>query len=109
YGFNNMQRKFEKIRFLQRLPASLLKVLQRLAPLASSRYAAKLAELRMIPLPEWNLAHLNHMTWFCDEAEKSALWPNFAGVNSYRVLRDMYTTASSAKPLDQLLSVYQKS
>jgi asparagine synthase (glutamine-hydrolysing) len=109
YNFNDMQRKFETIRFLQRLPPSLLKALHRTSTLASSRYAAKLADLRKTPLSEWNLAHLNHMTWLCDEAEKSALWPDFAGANSYRVLRDMYTMTPSPKPLDQLLSVYQKS
>jgi asparagine synthase (glutamine-hydrolysing) len=63
-----------------------------------------------IPLLQWNIAHKNHMTWYWNEIEKAALWPTFERHrDSESILRKMYATAGSTHPLDQILSVYQKS
>jgi asparagine synthase (glutamine-hydrolysing) len=109
YHFNLMQRKFETIRLIQTFPPSLLKAMHRALALLSDRYADKFAELENIPLSKWNIAHKNHMTWIWNQIEKTALWPNFVGHDSYRILRNMYTAAESQNPLDQILWVYQQS
>src|SRR5262249_52261082 len=109
YHFNLMQRKFAMIRLIQTFPPSLLKAMHRALALLLDRYADKFAELGNIPLSKWNIAHKNHMTWVWDHIEKTALWPNFAGHDSCRILRNMYTAAESQNPLDQILYVYQQS
>src|SRR5262249_62246112 len=58
---------------------------------------------------QWNLALRNYMSLHWDEAQKPALWPAFEGSDSNEILRSMYAAATSKDPLDQILSVYQKS
>ena len=79
-----------------------------LTPL-SAKYADLLSRIASIPIAEWNLSLKNHMTRIWIQAEKSQLWPTFIGSDSDRLLNSLYATASSEEPLDQILSVYQKS
>jgi asparagine synthase (glutamine-hydrolysing) len=109
YNFERMQRRFETVRLLQSLPPSVLKAMHRACALVSARSADRFAAVQDVPLARWNLAHANHMTWYWDQAEKVALWPSFAGMDSHRILRETYAAAASQDPLDQLLSVHQKS
>jgi asparagine synthase (glutamine-hydrolysing) len=49
------------------------------------------------------------MTWNWTQQEKESLWSTFAGRDSAFILREMYAQAKSPDPLDQMLSVLQKS
>src|SRR5262249_13643620 len=109
YHFSSVHRKFETLRLLQTFPPSLLRSIHRALALFSDRYAVRFATVMNVPLSEWNVAHKNHMTWVWDQIDKPALWPSFAGHDSFRILRDLFATADSGQPLDQILRVYQQS
>jgi asparagine synthase (glutamine-hydrolysing) len=62
-----------------------------------------------LPLAEWNQRERPHITRYLDHEEKSLLWPNGKNENSERLLADLYASAMATDPLQQVLSVYQKS
>jgi asparagine synthase (glutamine-hydrolysing) len=109
YALNVSQRKFETIRRMQKFPGPLLTLAGRVVAPISQQHADKIAAISTIPLSQWNLAHKNHMTWYFDEWAKMALWPKGTGRSSELTLKDIYATAGSTDPLDQMLSAYQKS
>jgi len=109
YGFNKTLRNFETIQRIQKFPQVLLRPAGRALALFSGYYGEKFAEASRIPLSQWNIAHNNHITWMFGQSEKVGLWPAFSGRDSGRILRDLYSTAKSQDPMDQILSVYQKS
>jgi len=109
YGFNEFVRRINFIRQLQTVPSFILKGFSNALGLVSERYSDLLNRIATIPLSQWNVVNKNHMTHFWTEAEKSQLWPVFAGLHSDRFLTEMYSAADSEDPLDQILSVYQKS
>jgi asparagine synthase (glutamine-hydrolysing) len=109
YNLEHIQRKFSLIRQLQRLPSSVIEQLSFGVNLVSARTADVLTEIAKTPLSSWNVSRRNCMTWYWEHGEKEALWPDFAGSDSASVLANMYATSNAVQPLDQMLSVMQKS
>src|SRR5262249_12373051 len=110
YGFNATHRKFETMRRIQSFPPSLLTPIGRVLSLVSEKHGNRFAKAASTPLSQWNIANKSHMTWYWGETEKAALWPTLeARRDSDSILRSMYAAARSQDPLDQILSVYQKS
>jgi asparagine synthase (glutamine-hydrolysing) len=109
YNFQDIQRKYETIKQIQRLPSSVIVPISRALRLVSARSSDKLDQIATIPLPQWNLALRNYMSLHWEHADKSRLWPTFDGSDSDFILKSMYAAAKSQDPLDQLLSVCQKS
>jgi asparagine synthase (glutamine-hydrolysing) len=109
YNFEDVHRKYETIKQIQRLPSSMIIPISRALRLVFQRSGDKLGQIANIPLSQWNITLKNYMTLHWDQSEKPSLWPNFEGSDSNSILRNMYAAATSEDPLDQLLSVYQKS
>lgn len=109
YRLQDTRRTYERIRQIQRLPSPVITLVSRAFGLVSEESRAKLARVATIPLSRWNLALKNYMTWYWQEADKARLWPAFEGRDSVGILNGMYGEAKSRDPLDQLLSVLQKS
>jgi asparagine synthase (glutamine-hydrolysing) len=109
YNLEVTHRKFETIRHLQRFPPALIKSISAGVRLVSEKSGNTLAKIATIPLADWNLALRSCMTWYWEQSEKASLWPAFKGRDAAVVLAKMYSATSSRKPLDQLLSVMQKS
>ena len=110
YDLDRAERKWTVIRQLQRLPRPVLATgaaaVAVLAP-ARSSVAQRVASE---PVSEWMRTDLEHMTWLLEEEEKQRLWNDrVAAQASSRVLIDLYAQARSSDPLQQMLSVYQKS
>jgi asparagine synthase (glutamine-hydrolysing) len=109
YNLHDVRRKFQTIRQIQRVPASLLTPISRALRLVSEKSGDKLGQIGNTPLSQWNMALKNYMSLHWNQADKASLWPAFAGRDSDSILRNMYAAAESGDPLDQLLSVFQKS
>jgi len=109
YHLGESQRRFQIIKRLQSFPPSVLKPLTTVVEFCSNDYGEKFARTARIPLSQWNATHKAHMTRLWNEQEKSALWPSFAGKDSDRILSDLYATARSNDPLEQILAIYQQS
>ncbi len=109
YNFDQSLQHYRTIKQLQTLHPSILKGLSHAVSLVSTRYGDALGRISRIPVSDWNSFHKTHMTNFWTQAEKARLWPTFSGLTSDRILNDMYSAAESKDPLEQLLSVYQKS
>jgi asparagine synthase (glutamine-hydrolysing) len=77
--------------------------------LFSDRFARTLGDIARVPLSQRNLLTNNHITWNWTQQQKASLWSTFEGRDSSFVLREMYAQAKSSDPLDQMLSVFQKS
>jgi asparagine synthase (glutamine-hydrolysing) len=109
YDLHLTRRRFETLRRIQRLPSPLLVLMSGALRLFSGEYAQKLSDVAHVPLSRRNLLTNNHMTWHWTQEAKTSLWPAFAGRDSAYMLRRMYAHAESPDPLDQMLSVFQKS
>jgi asparagine synthase (glutamine-hydrolysing) len=109
YDLNVTRRKFGLIRRLQNVPSSVLKPIGLALTPLSEWHGTRLAQIASIPLSRWNIELRNCMTWEWSEAEKAQLWPTYEGRDSASVLLNMYSEVASQDPLNQLLSVSQKS
>lgn len=109
YGFDEFVRRINFIRQLQTVPHFILKGFSNALALVSERYGDLLNRIATIPLSQWNALNKNQMTQYWSQDEKNQLWPAFVGLHSDRILTEMYSAADSTDPLDQILSVYQKS
>lgn len=109
YDLDVSERRWEKVRNLQRVPRPLMSLAAMGSGLVSASAGEKLARVARLPLSQWNDRERPHMTRYLDEQEKSSLWPNGDKQNSERVLVDLYKATSATDPLQQVLSVYQKS
>ncbi len=109
YDLDVAERRWQLADALQRIPQPVLRAgaaaIERLIP--SRAHAAN--RIALEPLSEWNRTDLMHMTWLFGEDEKNSLWPGGQGLDSGRIVRDLYGQARSKVPLEQILSVYQKS
>jgi asparagine synthase (glutamine-hydrolysing) len=109
YDFNKAVVRWDFIRRLQRIPKPMLKAL--LWPI--SRFSKSLAlyanHILNTPLSRWNSAFQVHMTNYFGQQEKSEFQPGVEGLDSRRIIDELYREARSNDPLDQMLSVYQKS
>jgi asparagine synthase (glutamine-hydrolysing) len=109
YNLHLTRRRFETIRRLRRVPSPLLLLTSEALKLISAEYAQKLSDVARVPLSARNILTNNHMTWGWTQRDKASLWPTFDGRDSAMILRQMYARADSLDPLDQMLSVFQKS
>ena len=108
YDLDLLERRWEIVRSLQRVPKPLMSLLAKGSSVFSPAVGEKASRVAELPLSRWNHRELPHMTHFMDQAEKSSLWPNGDKLNSNRVLADLYESTSATDPLQQMLSVYQK-
>jgi asparagine synthase (glutamine-hydrolysing) len=108
YDLDLLERRWEIVRSLQRVPKPLMSLLAKGSSVFSLEVGKKASRVAELPLSRWNHRELPHMTHFMDQAEKSSLWPNGDKLNSNRVLADLYESTSATDPLQQMLSVYQK-
>jgi asparagine synthase (glutamine-hydrolysing) len=110
YSLDRMVRIWQTIMILQQVPSPLLKFLvgigEQILPRKYGTFASQVAE---IPISEWNRRRRTHMTRYFSQEEKMVLWPSYRGEDSERILETLYAGAASSKPLQQLLSVYQRS
>jgi asparagine synthase (glutamine-hydrolysing) len=108
YDLDLLERRWEIVRSLQRVPKPLMSLLAKGSSVFSLEVGKKASRVAELPLSRWNHRELPHMTHFMDQAEKSSLWPNGDKLNSNRVLAALYESTSATDPLQQMLSVYQK-
>ena len=109
YDCETIRRKFNMMRRIQAVPSPLLDLVGRLSDLLPGNRTEKLAAIARIPVSRWNIVRRNHMTDMWAESDKHALWPAFRGLDSGRIVDDLYTTVESADPLEQILTVWQHS
>jgi asparagine synthase (glutamine-hydrolysing) len=109
YDFDVAERRWEMVRALQRVPKPLMNLLAKTSSIVSPVFSERVARVADLPLPKWNHRDLRYMTRYLDHAEKSLLWPNGHGENSDRHVAELYNAAPATDPLQQMLSVYQKS
>ena len=109
YDLGLEERRWEIVRFSQSLPSPLLKMASTCAGILPSKYRKRARRIANVPLADWYQRDRPHMTRFFEQSEKALLWPNFEGQDSERILKALYARAHSTEPLQQLLSVYQKS
>ena len=109
YGFDQVWRKFEAIRRIQRVPPSVIGPLARALRLVSKTYGNKLDRIASIPLSQWNVSLNNYVALNWDQVDKRLLWPSYQGRDSALILKGMYDQARSHDPLEQSLAVMQKS
>jgi asparagine synthase (glutamine-hydrolysing) len=109
YGLHDIHRKFEAIRHIQRLPASIIGPLGRAIGLVSAKSGHQLGRIANTPLSRWNVDSKNSITWCWEEGEKRQLWQTFPGRDSFSTLASMYAEARSPDPVDQILAVFQRS
>jgi len=109
YDFNVAVKRWNIIRDLQRIPKPLRNAV--LGPISrlSKQYSIYADHIGNTPLSQWNATFNVHMTNYFSQVEKAALWPGFTGLDSLRILQRLYQSVQSDDPLDQMLSVYQKS
>ena len=109
YDLDVSERRWQRVRNLQRVPKSLMSLFATGSSFVSTTVAEKLARVAQLPLSQWNYRERPHMTRYLDQVEKSSLWPNGSEENSERLLEALYESAIATDPLQQVLSVYQKS
>ncbi|HJT65948.1 MAG TPA: asparagine synthase (glutamine-hydrolyzing) [Pyrinomonadaceae bacterium] len=109
YDLELSAQRWQTVRNLQRVPRPLLSLAAHGARVVSASAGEKLSRVARLPLSQWNSRERPHMTRYLDEQEKSSLWPNGDKQSSERHLVDLYAAATASDPLQQLLSVYQKS
>ena len=109
YDLDVSERRWEMVRNLQRVPRPLMSLVAMGSSVVSASAGEKLARVAQLPLSQWNDRERPHITRYLDEQEKSSLWPNGDKQNSERVLVDLYKATTATDPLQQVLSVYQKS
>lgn len=110
YNLDEMEREWQMIGSVQRLPRLMLSTGTQLANVAlPEKFARRARRVSEVPLKDWNQQTRPHMTRYWAQDEKQRLWPDEAGEDSERILAAQYAHARSGDPLQQLLSVYQKS
>jgi asparagine synthase (glutamine-hydrolysing) len=109
YDLDLAERRWNVVRNLQRVPKPLMSLFAGGASVVSPAIGEKAARVADLPLAKWNDRERPHITRYLDEQEKTSLWPNGNFQNSERVLVDLYNSAVATDPLQQVLSVYQKS
>lgn len=109
YDFELSERKWQIVRSLQRLPTPLLNLVSEWARILPETLGARVRRVAEVPLANWNRIERPHMTRYLNHSEKAKLWPSGESETSERILEDLYSSAGSSDPLQQVLSVYQKS
>lgn len=109
YDFDASVRRWRFVKALQSLHPWVLRIIAKPLTVLPGRYAEVSRRIRDIPLSRWNGLLRVHMTRYWCQDEKHLLWPGFVGLDSDRILDSLYASARSDEPLDQVLSVYQRS
>jgi len=109
YDLDVSQRRWQLVRNLQLVPKPIMNLVAKGSSVVSATVAEKLTRIAQLPLSQWNYRERPHITRFFDQAEKSSLWANGSKENSERVLAALYESAPATDPLQQVLSIYQKS
>ena len=110
YDLDEAERKWDRVRALQRIPRPLLEMGAALTKLGMPASVRRRAErLAGVPLGDWNRDERPHITRHFGQGEKREFWRGYEGQDSERILAAQYAAAGSHDPLQQLLSVYQKS
>jgi asparagine synthase (glutamine-hydrolysing) len=109
YDLDLSERRWDLVRNMQRVPKSLRQLIAKSSRVLPSSFGDRTARIAEVPLANWNLRERPHITRYLDQEEKTSLWPIDDYENSERVLADLYESAIANDPLQQVLSVYQKS
>ena len=109
YDLDQSTRRWEMVRNLQRVPQPLMSLMARGSRMLPERFGERLAKVAELPLSQWNAGELPHITRYLDQQEKLVLWPHDDHRNSETMLSDFYDQSCASDPLQQVLSVYQKS
>ena len=109
YDLGMEERRWEVVRRLQSLPQPFLRMASTCAGFLPSHQQRRIQRIAEVPLANWYQRDHPHMTNLLDESEKAMLWPAVKGETSQRILAGLYAQAHSSEPLQQVLSVYQRS
>jgi asparagine synthase (glutamine-hydrolysing) len=110
YDLDINELRWSKIRTLQSLPSPVLRFSKLVGrAFLPSRIQKVVERLARIPLRDWNRDELPFMGTAWSQEEKEKLWKTESLADSKRILESEYASAASHDPLQQLLSVYQKS
>jgi asparagine synthase (glutamine-hydrolysing) len=110
YDLEESERRWSRIRTLQSFPKPLLKLSKALAgKFLSAAKREAVERIATVPLEEWNRSDLPFISASWSEEEKKELWRLSSPLDSTRILKAEYASATSHDPLQQLLSVYQQS
>jgi len=109
YELDRAVSSWRRIEMLQKLPKFLLSMMAAPLTLLSRERRNWINQVMGTPLADWNRISRIHMTRHWLQEQKKSLWPSMAGLDSDRILDREYSEAKSTLPLDQILSVYQKS
>jgi asparagine synthase (glutamine-hydrolysing) len=110
YDLNDLERQWQKVRVLQKVPATLLRTGAAISRLGlPEKIQLRAKKISEIPLSDWNRIELPHITRYWGQEQKQAMWNTQSLMDSERVFIKQYSAAQSSDPLQQLLSVYQKS
>src|SRR5438067_9972610 len=79
YNLDQMEREWDRVRALQRIPRVVLGTGAALTKMAlPGRFSRRAEHLAGVPLSEWNRSARPHMTRYFDQSEKENLWPEQA-------------------------------
>ncbi|MGB7210822.1 MAG: asparagine synthase (glutamine-hydrolyzing) [Pyrinomonadaceae bacterium] len=110
YNFEKTEREWNRVRALQRLPQRALRMGAAISNFGlPAHLQRKVEKVANVPLGEWNKITLPHITDYFDQNEKKLLWPAEEHLDSERIIAEHYAAARSSDPLQQMLSVYQRS
>lgn len=109
YNFDSSVRLWSFVKRIQTLHPLLLRMIFQLLAFSPGKFARLSKRIADTPLSKWNASLKAHMTKHWSQVEKTSLWPGFPGLDSDRIIADLYAATQSSEPLDQMLSVYQKS
>lgn len=109
YDLNLSVRRWSMIRSLQRVPRPLMSLVAKGSGVLSPAVGEKARRIAELPLATWNHRERPHITRYFNQNEKSSLWPKVHNEDSERILVQLYESANTADPLQQVLHVYQKS
>lgn len=110
YDMDREVRRIERIRRLQQLPRPMLVWGEKIgSAVLGEPFARRAARIAHQSLGDWNRRDRPHISKVFDEDEKQRLMPTAGVRDSAYVLDREYGAARSDDPLQQMLSVYQKS
>ncbi len=108
YDLDRIEKRWQVARQLQRIPTSLLKAASAAARLTP--FGTQAEKIANVPVSEWNTLDLPSMTDVFSETQKSLIWhPESKFASSRRILTEQYQSIESRDPLEQLLTIYQRS
>ena len=109
YNFDEFGRRWRLIERMQHLPQGVLSAARDAGRLVSRNFGSRLEKL-LVPIDEYNLTFLPHMTnFFSTEKKRDLLRGDAVFSESLGPVREMYERIGDAPLLDQLQYVYCQS